>query len=222
MDIIFAKIQTVIAETLAIDVNTIRLETHFFDDIAADSLDFVELLLYLETELGVEISDDEAMKLRTVEDVYDLIKQELGDDEASFVVSPQLNISQEVEYDENHVITDYIWSNYGYLMTDIEYRAGMTILLFRKANAYADGDEIKLAQLQNSYKVDQNEEANDLLKDGHELFLQQVSERLLQEKKQEVFINRCPECSRVVRTPKSKQCYWCGYYWGDKRIQTNV
>ena len=71
---IFEKIQKIISEQLGIDSDEIKLESSFVDDLGADSLDVVELIMALETEFDLEIPDEEAEKVKTVGNVVDYIK----------------------------------------------------------------------------------------------------------------------------------------------------
>ena len=65
MDIL-ERIKEVAADKLDVDVEDITLEKSFVDDLGADSLDVVELIMGLEDEFGLEISDEEAEKIITV------------------------------------------------------------------------------------------------------------------------------------------------------------
>ena len=71
---IFEKVQEKVAEQLGVDADEVLLESSFIDDLGADSLDIVELLMALEEEFDIEIPDEEAEKLSTVSDVVDYIK----------------------------------------------------------------------------------------------------------------------------------------------------
>ena len=71
---IFEKVQEKVAEQLGVDADEVSLESSFIDDLGADSLDIVELLMALEEEFDIEIPDEEAEKLSTVGDVVDYIK----------------------------------------------------------------------------------------------------------------------------------------------------
>jgi acyl carrier protein len=71
---IFEKVQEKVAEQLGVDADEVTLESSFIDDLGADSLDIVELLMALEEEFDIEIPDEEAEKLSTVGDVVDYIK----------------------------------------------------------------------------------------------------------------------------------------------------
>lgn len=63
------KLKKIIAEQLGIDEAEITPESHFIDDLGADSLDTVELVMALEEEFGTEIPDEDAEKILTVGDV---------------------------------------------------------------------------------------------------------------------------------------------------------
>ena len=73
---IFSRVKDVIAEQLGIDdLDTITSETTFIDDLGADSLDVVELIMAFEEEFDMEIPEVEAEKNSTVGDVVDYIKE---------------------------------------------------------------------------------------------------------------------------------------------------
>ena len=73
-DAIFEKVKEVIIEQLAVEDDVIKMETSFIDDLGADSLDIVELIMALEEEFDLQIPDSEAEKITTVGDVVDYIK----------------------------------------------------------------------------------------------------------------------------------------------------
>jgi len=62
----FDKVKEVIMDKLGVDEDKINIEASFVDDLGADSLDTVELIMQLEEEFGMEIPDEEAEKLTTV------------------------------------------------------------------------------------------------------------------------------------------------------------
>jgi acyl carrier protein len=68
------KIKTIIAEGLGVDPDRVKPEASFINDLGADSLDTVELVMALEEAFGMEIPDDEAEKIRTVKDALDYIQ----------------------------------------------------------------------------------------------------------------------------------------------------
>ena len=69
----FDKVKEVIMDKLGVDEDKINIEASFVDDLGADSLDTVELIMQLEEEFGMEIPDEEAEKLTTVGSAVDYI-----------------------------------------------------------------------------------------------------------------------------------------------------
>ena len=76
MEAIFERIKEVIGEQLGIeDIDTITMETTFIDDLGADSLDIVQLIMALEEEFDMEIPEAEAEKITSVGDVVEYIQK---------------------------------------------------------------------------------------------------------------------------------------------------
>ncbi|MBY0384585.1 acyl carrier protein [bacterium] len=69
-----AKVKEVIVEQLGVDAEKVRSEASFIDDLGADSLDIVELVMAMEEEFDIEIPDEEAEKLKTVSDVVSYLQ----------------------------------------------------------------------------------------------------------------------------------------------------
>ncbi len=74
MAIDFEKIKKIIVDQLGVDESEVTMEASFVDDLGADSLDTVELVMALEEEFGIEISDDDAEKIITVGDAIKYIE----------------------------------------------------------------------------------------------------------------------------------------------------
>lgn len=70
----FEKIQELIADKLSVNIDEITLEASFMDDLNADSLDIVELIMALEDELDMEIPDEDVENFKTVGDVVNYLK----------------------------------------------------------------------------------------------------------------------------------------------------
>ena len=68
------KVKHIIVEQLGVDEDEVKATASFVDDLGADSLDVVELVMALEEEFGLEISDEDAEKLTTVEQAIEYIK----------------------------------------------------------------------------------------------------------------------------------------------------
>lgn len=69
MTTVQSKVKEVIVEQLGVDPERVKPEASFIDDLGADSLDIVELVMAMEEEFGIEIPDEDAEKLKTVGDV---------------------------------------------------------------------------------------------------------------------------------------------------------
>ena len=67
----------IIVEQLGVGEDEVTPEASFIDDLGADSLDLVELIMALEEEFGLEISDEEAEKIQTVQDVISYINEHI-------------------------------------------------------------------------------------------------------------------------------------------------
>ncbi|MBI5062723.1 MAG: acyl carrier protein [Desulfatitalea sp.] len=67
------KIRKIISEKLSVDMEEVVPEASFVDDLGADSLDLVELIMSMEEEFDIDISDEDAEKLVTVKDAIDYI-----------------------------------------------------------------------------------------------------------------------------------------------------
>ena len=70
---VFAQVKEVIVEKLSVDADKVTIEASFIDDLGADSLETVELIMGLEDKFGVTIADEDAEKIRTVKDAVDYI-----------------------------------------------------------------------------------------------------------------------------------------------------
>lgn len=68
------KVKKIIAEKLSVDLEEVVPEASFVDDLGADSLDLVELIMSMEEEFDMDISDEDAEKLITVKDAIDYIQ----------------------------------------------------------------------------------------------------------------------------------------------------
>ena len=64
----FDKVKDIVVEQLGVEADEVTLDSTFIDDLGADSLDIVELIMAFEEEFGVEIPDEAAEKIKTVQD----------------------------------------------------------------------------------------------------------------------------------------------------------
>jgi acyl carrier protein len=70
------KVRKIIAEKLSVDLEEVVSEASFVDDLGADSLDLVELIMSMEEEFDTEISDEAAEKILSVQDAIDFVKSQ--------------------------------------------------------------------------------------------------------------------------------------------------
>ncbi len=73
-----SKMVDIIANQLSVPKEKVVPEASFVDDLGADSLDLVELVMAMEEEYGIEIADEEAEKMQTVQDAINYIKEHAG------------------------------------------------------------------------------------------------------------------------------------------------
>jgi acyl carrier protein len=74
----YERLKKIIVEQLGVDEADIKPSASFVDDLNADSLDLVELVMSLEEEFGTEISDEDAERIRTVQDAVDYVDEHLN------------------------------------------------------------------------------------------------------------------------------------------------
>ncbi len=72
---VFEKIRTIIAEELGVEKETVERDSKLAEDLGADSLDAVELIMAIEEEFDIEIDDTEATKIKTVQDIIDYLEK---------------------------------------------------------------------------------------------------------------------------------------------------
>jgi acyl carrier protein len=70
-----SKVKEIIAKELEVDIKQLQPEAKFIEDLGADSLDIVELVMALEEEFGLDIPDEDADKLKTVGDALNYLQQ---------------------------------------------------------------------------------------------------------------------------------------------------
>ena len=75
----FDKVKDIVVEQLGVEADEVSIDSTFIDDLGADSLDIVELIMAFEEEFGIEIPDEGAEKIKTVQDVVTYIDQHKED-----------------------------------------------------------------------------------------------------------------------------------------------
>lgn len=73
------RVKSIIVDQLGVDEDEVTLDASFTDDLGADSLDVVELVMAFEEEFGMEIPDEDAEKISRVRDAIEYIEQHTGD-----------------------------------------------------------------------------------------------------------------------------------------------
>ncbi len=74
----FEKLKNIIVEVLNVDENEVKMESTFMDDLGADSLDVFQIIMGLEEEFDIEISNEDAEKIVTVGDAVEQIKNAIN------------------------------------------------------------------------------------------------------------------------------------------------
>lgn len=74
----FEKVRDIVVEQLGVDADDVTIESTFIDDLGADSLDIVELIMAFEENFDIEIPDEAAEKIKTVQDVVNYIEENKG------------------------------------------------------------------------------------------------------------------------------------------------
>jgi acyl carrier protein len=73
-DAIFDSVKNILVEQLGVEADAVNMESSFIDDLNADSLDIVELVMAMEQEFSISIPDEDAEKIKTVGDAVDFIR----------------------------------------------------------------------------------------------------------------------------------------------------
>ena len=116
------------------------------------------------------------------------------------------------EYDDARALREYVWKHYRHLMTPLERRvteytvplvSGVTDFKCQRLYAFLEDRDGHVAD---SDVLEAFKQPYDTRKDA-------AIDRVIAECHDRFHINRCPECDRVVRAPKSAQCLWCGHDW---------
>ena len=71
---VFEKVQAIVAEQLNVEKDKVQMETNFVEDLNADSLDQVELIMAVEDEFGIEVPDEVVQEIRTVGDIVKVLE----------------------------------------------------------------------------------------------------------------------------------------------------
>ena len=105
------------------------------------------------------------------------------------------------EYNEAAVLSDYLWRNYSHHATRFEYMA-------LKAIPGELGVESLL-----SISEGNSAEVVDAVQNRNPEIRAVIMNRIVREHSTDIHVQRCTSCNRIVQSPKSQQCLWCGYDW---------
>jgi hypothetical protein len=117
----------------------------------------------------------------------------------------------DITYIEESELTKYIWNNYQHLFSRLEQLGVKAVLAEDKATSASSVAMTKL--LRERWGAESEPEVMAALSNGTNAFQLRVRERVMRECGDRIFINRCPVCERILRTPRAKQCLWCGHSW---------
>src|ERR1700730_2698725 len=125
-------------------------------------------------------------------------------------------------YNEDTVLTDYIWRNYYHLMTGFE-RTAVKVSLAERGLTISRPNLVNILEntaaiLRRSWEAQIDPMAVEALSSGEAAFRTYVRDRLLRDHQAGIIINRCQACGRIVRTPQAQQCLWCGHDWHGVRV----
>ena len=114
------------------------------------------------------------------------------------------------EYDETAVLQWYVLNYYRHLASDQESLALKALIAEEKAAA--SGKQAAKV-FRERWGIESDPSVREALSQGEEAFKQALVRRLLREHAGEIHINRCPQCSRIVQTPRARICRWCFHDW---------
>lgn len=114
-------------------------------------------------------------------------------------------------YDDDRELTSYVWNHYRYLVAPMESLAEHALRADLTAR-HAGGSSTRLIQTRWG-STSLPPEAAAALAEGVDALRDRVRERILRECRDQVVLNRCPKCTRLVATPQARQCLWCGHDW---------
>lgn len=114
-------------------------------------------------------------------------------------------------YDEKTELTKYILRYFQKYLTKME---SLTLSIASVESKVRTISSARIAsRLMGRFSKEELIEAEKHLQQGHGEYQNKVTQRILQEHAEEIIVNRCPQCGRIVTTPTAKQCLWCGHDW---------
>lgn len=114
------------------------------------------------------------------------------------------------EYDEHDVLKEYVLRYYSLHFTELEFLTFRSVEAEEKAQNAGPSMAKKIRE---RWGEKDNPEVVAALSQGVDKFREAVFDRLMMEHQEDIFINRCPRCHKIAKTPKAKQCQWCFHDW---------
>ncbi len=115
-----------------------------------------------------------------------------------------------IEYNEDAELDRYVLAYYPNLMTRLESLGQKAAFSEEKADGASESMARKLRE---KWGHQNDPEVVAALSQGTDTFRRRVRERILRENSDEVFLNKCAKCEKLVKTPRAKLCLWCGHSW---------
>ena len=129
---------------------------------------------------------------------------------------PDLAAAMRGEYVEDFVLRRYIWRNYRHALSDRELALHRAATLELKAR-HATEDVASRIRSMDGFFFDPD--VAEIAQHGLANFEARCCERLMRDHKDEIFVNRCGACGRVVASPIACACTWCGNHWYARRAE---
>jgi hypothetical protein len=123
------------------------------------------------------------------------------------------------KYDEQAELTEYLWRSYRHLMTDDEKLAEHAFSVESKFAGALFGIEPQPLLVKKRKQYEKSAYVQEALRCGYAAFQATVRDRIIEQMPDSVFVNRCPDCQRIVATPKAMQCFWCGKDWHEAKCK---
>jgi len=121
------------------------------------------------------------------------------------------------EYHEEEVLRRYLWKNYAHALPEHERALHTAIVLELKARQASS--PALAARLRGRTRRFPSVDVPALADAGLEAFEAKCADALLRDDEEEIVINRCAQCSRIVASPVACVCRWCGHHWHERRAQ---
>lgn len=118
--------------------------------------------------------------------------------------------STETNYDDDRALTAYIWRNYLRFLSPDEFLGYKALI----GTAKAESASPTMARwLREHWGHVDDANVAPMFAEGADAFRDRARDRMLRDHADDVFVNRCAECCKIVTSPEARQCLWCGHDW---------